>query len=98
VTAVHSQALEDELKRLIVESLGLTDVTPAKIDATAPLFGEGLGLDSIDALELAIAIQKTFGVKTKSDDAQNKAIFASVRSLAAFIAERRTAAQAGGKA
>lgn len=96
MTAVRSEVLEDELKRLIVESLGLTDVTPARIDSTAPLFGEGLGLDSIDALELAIAIQKKFGVKTRSDDAQNKAIFASVRSLAAFISERR--AQAGGEA
>lgn len=88
MTLVRSEALEDELKRLIVESLGLTDVTPEKIDPTAPLFGEGLGLDSIDALELAIAIQKKWGVKTKSDDAQNKAIFASVRSLAKYIAER----------
>ena len=92
MTAVRAQALEDELKQLIVESLGLTDVTPAAIDPAAPLFGEGLGLDSIDALELAIAIQKKFGVKTRSDDAQNKAIFASVRSLAAFIAERRETA------
>ena len=91
MTAVRSEALEDEVKRLIVDSLGLTDVTPATIDPAAPLFGAGLGLDSIDALELAIAIQKRFGVKTRSDDAQNKAIFASVRSLAAFIAERQAA-------
>ncbi|MCO5169075.1 MAG: phosphopantetheine-binding protein [Planctomycetes bacterium] len=83
--------MEQELSQLIVESLGLTDVTPEQIDPAAPLFGEGLGLDSIDALELAIAIHKRWGVKTRSDDAQNRAIFASVRALAAYVAERRAA-------
>lgn len=88
---VRLESLEQELKQLIVEALGLTDVTPEQIDPTAPLFGEGLGLDSIDALELAIAIHKRWGVKTRSDDAQNRAIFASVRALAAYVAERRSA-------
>jgi acyl carrier protein len=89
------EAIEGELKTLIVESLGLSDVTPERIDATAPLFGPGsggLGLDSIDALELAMAINKRWGVKTRSDDAENKAIFSSVRALATFVTERRRAA------
>lgn len=85
----RTEALERELSQLIVESLGLKDVTAEQIDPTAPLFNEGLGLDSIDALELAMAIHKRWGVKTKSDDAKNRAIFSSVRSLAAFVDERR---------
>jgi acyl carrier protein len=90
-TTPIDEGLEGELKTLIVESLGLSDVKPEQIEATAPLFGGGggLGLDSIDALELAMAINRRWGVKTRSDDAANKAIFSSVRSLAAFVTERR---------
>lgn len=89
VTAsARAEALERELSELIVESLGLKDVTAEQIDPTAPLFNEGLGLDSIDALELAMAIHRRWGVKAKSDDAKNRAIFTSVRTLAAFVAER----------
>jgi len=83
------EALEDELKHLIVDTLRLEGVAPASIDSDAPLFVDGLGLDSIDALELGMAIRKRYGVKTSSEDAENRKIFASVRSLAAFIASHR---------
>lgn len=83
------EALEQEIKQLIVESLNLDGVTPESIDPAAPLFSGGLGLDSIDALELAMALRKRYGVRTSADDAQNREIFASVRSLAAFVATHR---------
>lgn len=78
-------ALEDELKHLIVEALTLDDIRPSDIQPTEPLFVTGLGLDSIDALELAIAIEKRYGVRFAPDDAQNERIFASLRSLAQHI-------------
>jgi acyl carrier protein len=78
--------IEDELKRLIVETLVLEDVAPENIDSEAALFGAGLGLDSIDALELSIAIGKRYGIRIKADDERNRQIFGSVRALAAFIA------------
>lgn len=81
------QSLEQELKVLIVESLMLEDVKPAEIESSAPLFVEGLGLDSIDALELAMAIEKRFGVKFQPDDERNRQIFSSVHSLAAYVAQ-----------
>ncbi len=81
--------LELDLARLIVSALSL-EVEPASIAPEAPLFGEGLGLDSIDALELALAISKTFGVQLRSDDERNHQIFASLRSLAAHIEKHRT--------
>jgi acyl carrier protein len=81
------QALEHELKELIVDSLMLEDVKAAEIESDAPLFVEGLGLDSIDALELAMAIEKRFGVKFQPDDDRNREIFSSVRSLARYIAQ-----------
>ncbi len=78
-----------ELARLIVETLNL-EVQPDEIAADAPLFGEsGLGLDSIDALELALAIQRRYDVEIKSDDDVAVAAFASLRALSEFIAERR---------
>ena len=80
--------MEQDLKKLIVEALMLDDVTPDQIDSSAPLFGEGLGLDSIDALELAIAIDRAYGVKIKADDPNNRTIFASVESLAAHVSAR----------
>lgn len=79
------EALEQEIKQLIVETLRLEGVTVDGIDGDAPLFVDGLGLDSIDALELAMAIRKKYGVKASSDDAENKQIFASVRTLAAHV-------------
>jgi acyl carrier protein len=82
-------AFEDELKRLIVDALMLDDVTPSEIVADAPLFGEGLGLDSIDALELAMAIHRRYGVKIEAGDERNREIFKSVRSLAEHVARAR---------
>ncbi|MGB8221413.1 MAG: phosphopantetheine-binding protein [Polyangiales bacterium] len=80
-----AESIENRLKQLIVESLMLEDVVPGEIEDEAPLFGEGLGLDSIDALELALAIHKEFGVRTSADDERNREIFYSVRSLSDFI-------------
>lgn len=84
-------ALEDELKHLIVEALMLQDLRPADIGVDVPLFVEGLGLDSIDALELAMAVERRFGVRFAADDSKNKQIFSSVRSLAAHIEQARAA-------
>jgi len=81
----HPEALEAQIKELIVEALMLEDIAPAEIDSEAPLFIEGLGLDSIDALELAMALEERFGVHIEDDPEQNREIFASVRSLAAFV-------------
>ena len=80
-----------EIKELIIEALMLQDMSPDDIDEQAPLLVEGLGLDSIDVLELAMAINKKYGVKTKADDAQNRHIFASVNNLATFIHEQQAA-------
>ncbi len=92
-------ALENELKGLIVSALLLDDVTPEQIHTEGALFGEGLGLDSIDALELAMAIDRHFGVKIQAEDENNRAIFRSVKTLATYIAaQRRAAAPAGGVA
>lgn len=85
------EELVREIKELIIETLMLQDMTPDDIDEHAPLLVEGLGLDSIDVLELAMAINKRYGVKTKADDAQNRHIFASASNLAAFVAEQRAA-------
>jgi len=82
--------LETEIKELIIESLMLDDVKVDGIDSDAPLFVEGLGLDSIDALELAMAVDKRFGVRIRADDEQNRQIFASVKSLAAYVAQHKT--------
>ena len=80
---------ELEVARLLVETLHLEGIAPEDIEPEAPLFGEGLGLDSIDALELALAIAKTYGFQLRSDDQQNRRIFASLRALSQHIAQRR---------
>ena len=80
-----AESLEDQLKDLIVESLALEDVEPTEIKTEEALFVEGLGLDSIDALELALAIQEKFGVATSPDDERNQELFYSVKTLADFI-------------
>ena len=77
--------LIDELKQLIITSLDLEDITPADIDASKPLFGDGLGLDSIDALELGVAIQKKYHVKLDASSADTREHFRSVENLAKFI-------------
>jgi acyl carrier protein len=83
--------LELELKELIIEALMLEDKQVEDIDSDEPLFVEGLGLDSIDALELAMAIDKKYGVRIKADDEQNRRIFANVKSLAAYVGQHRAA-------
>ena len=85
--------LEKQLKEVIVESLMLEDVRPDEIDSEDALFVTGLGLDSIDALELAIAIDKRFGVRIKPDEEEARQVFASVKTLAAYLA-RQLAAKA----
>ena len=88
-------ALEQELKQLVVEVLNLEDVSPEQIDSEAPLFGEGLGLDSIDALELGVAIRRKYGVQMDGDSAETRAHFASIASLARFIGNGKAAPTAG---
>ena len=83
-----ASAQEKELAQLIVTSLNL-EVAADDIEPEAPLYGEGLGLDSIDILELSLAISKTYGVQLKSDDADNNRIFSSLRSLNQHIQQRR---------
>jgi acyl carrier protein len=82
--------LELEIKQLIIESLTLEDITPSEIETDAPLFNEGLGLDSIDALDLAMTLEERYGVRGSQDVLENRRRFASVRSLAAFVAAERT--------
>lgn len=73
------------IKELVVSSLDLEDVAPADIETEAPLFGEGLGLDSIDALELGMAVKKAFGITFSKNPADNKQIFYSVKTLADYV-------------
>jgi acyl carrier protein len=80
--------LEVELKQLIVDSLRLEGVTSADIDRDTPLFFEGLGLDSMDALELGIAVERRYGIHFDEDPDANAARFRSVRTLAAFVLSR----------
>jgi acyl carrier protein len=89
------KALEQEIKELIISSLSLEDMTPDDIDTDAPLFVEGLGLDSIDALELGLALQRRYGIVLEGDKAQMKARFASVAALAGFVASQRASQGAG---
>lgn len=79
----------EELKQQIIEALNLEDITPTDIQDDAPLFGEGLGLDSIDALELFVLLDKQYGIKLK-DKEEGKKVFRSVNSMAAYIEEHRT--------
>lgn len=79
---------EAEVAVLIVQAVNL-DSPPQEIDPTAALFGEGLGLDSIDLLEIALAVSQRYGCELRSDDPDNARIFASLRNLAAHVAERR---------
>lgn len=86
---MKQETLEQEIKELIISSLDLEDITVADIDSKAPLFTEGLGLDSIDALELGMALKKKYGVNFKSDKEENKEYFKSVENLAKYIAESK---------
>ena len=82
-------ALEPEIKELIITTMSLEDITVDDIDPEAPLFNEGLGLDSIDALELGLALQKRYGVTLAADSEETRQHFASVRALSAFVAANR---------
>ena len=82
---------ERELAELLVESLNLEDVDPASIDPEAALFNDGLGLDSIDILEIALVVSKRYGLQIKAGDADNAKVFASLRALAGHIVTHRTA-------
>lgn len=85
-----SQELVAELKTLFIDGLHLEDISAEEIGADEPLFGEGLGLDSIDALEIAVLLDRQYGVKITSEDDRNQAIFASLNSLAEFVTENRS--------
>lgn len=78
-------AIQEEIKAMIIEELDLEDIEVEDIETSAPLFGDGLGLDSIDALELGLGINKRFGVKIEANSEQNKEHFYSVEKLAAFV-------------
>ena len=82
-------ALQGELARLIVEALNL-DIAPADIDPEAPLYGDGLGLDSIDVLEVALVVARHYGVELRADSEENERIFASLVSLSRYVAAQRT--------
>ena len=86
---MKKQVLEQEIKEIIISALDLEDVTVDDIDSTAPLFGTGLGLDSIDALELGMALKKKYDVNFKADKDANKEYFKSVEHLAKYIAESK---------
>lgn len=81
--------LERDVAQLIIDSLRLEHISPETIDPDAPLFNEGLGLDSIDALELSLAVSVQYGFQIKSDDADNVKIFSSLRALSQHIENRR---------
>ncbi len=83
------QALEQEVAQFIIDTLSLEDVKVADIDPQAPLFVKGLGLDSIDALELGVGLQKKYGIKLSADSAETRTHFASVKALAALIEGHR---------
>jgi acyl carrier protein len=83
--------LHKDIKQLIIDALGLEDIAPADIGNDQILFGEGLGLDSVDALELGLAIQKRYGIKIDADAKDTRNHFTSVDSLAAFVSARQPA-------
>lgn len=87
-SGVAGPALEREVAQLIVDALNL-EMTAAEIEPTAPLFGEGLGLDSIDILEVALVVSRQYGFQLRSDDDDNVRIFQSLRSLSQHIAQHR---------
>ncbi len=87
--ATGQDTFEQEIAALLVAVLHL-EIPAQEIEVDAPLFNEGLGLDSIDALELALAISRDYGLELKSDDQRNRTIFASLRSLAAYVDLHRT--------
>jgi acyl carrier protein len=93
---VDRAELGANLKRLIVESLNLEGLSPERIADDAPLFGQGLGLDSVDALELVVAIEKEYGISIKSHEV-DKSVFASVASLGDFVTRTLAATSPDGR-
>jgi acyl carrier protein len=89
-TQAADQAFRAEIAHMIIETLVLEDVTAEDIDPKAALFGDGLGLDSIDALELSFAIAQRYGVKLRSDDERYQETFSSLETLSRHIGENRT--------
>ena len=85
----ETQDLSLEIKQMIIDTLELEDITPDDIDPEAPLFGEGLGLDSIDALELGLALQKRYGIKLDAEAEETRSHFASLKALTALVEARR---------
>jgi len=82
-------ALKNELKNLIIETLELEDISPSDIEDEAPLFGDGLGLDSIDALELGQTLKKKYQIKPDANVEQNKQHFASINNLALYVQQQQ---------
>jgi acyl carrier protein len=87
----HTIDHEQEIARLLVETLHLEGITAEQIDPLQPLFDEGLGLDSLDMLELSMAIEQKYGIKLRSDDPDNRTIFASLRSVSEHVQKNRRA-------
>lgn len=85
------QDLHRDIKQLIIDALGLEDIDVQDIDDQQPLFGEGLGLDSVDALELGLALQKRFGIKIDADAKDTRSHFTNITTLAAFVTARQAA-------
>ena len=84
------ESLEAELKALIIEALVLEDMAPADLPREEPLFGDGVGLDSLDALEIALALDEKYGITVDDDDEATKRRFATIASLAEFVSEARS--------
>ncbi|QJR11765.1 hypothetical protein DSM104443_02848 [Usitatibacter rugosus] len=87
----HTIDHEREIARLLVETLHLEGIAAEQIDPVQPLFDEGLGLDSLDMLEISMAIEQKYGIKLRSDDPDNRTIFASLRSLSEHVQKNRRA-------
>ena len=83
--------LADELKQMIIDVLALEDISIDDIDTDAPLFGDGLGLDSIDALELGLALKKRYGIHLNAESTETKEYFKSIQSLVALVEMQQTA-------
>jgi acyl carrier protein len=88
-TVANDRALQLEVAQLIVEALNL-DIKAADIAPEAPLYGDGLGLDSIDVLEISLVISKRYGLQLRADDQDNQSFFSSLSSLSTYIASKRT--------
>ena len=91
--SIDQQTLEGELKEFIVTTLALEDIQPEEIESEMILFGEGLGLDSVDALELAVALQKQYGVTIEGESEETRKHFTCVKNLAEFVASELAASK-----